>query len=102
MLQYGKQHGGNREQGGAAFMTDDLQGGERMKGQQGVHGRASSEWTQHPDDTPGGVKEGHEITIAIIGAEPPLMCDEHCISQMTPALKRGACVCAPPQLGVPL
>src|SRR6266566_8144845 len=84
MLQHSKQHGGDREQGCAALTTDDLQGGERMKGQQGMHDRASSEWTQHPDDTTCGVKEGHEITIAILGAEPPLTRNDHRIIENAP------------------
>src|SRR5436305_214909 len=58
-----------------------------MKGQQGMHDRASSEWTQHADDTAGGVKEGHGITIAIMGAKSPLTCDEHRIIENAAMLK---------------
>src|SRR5712692_5969929 len=37
VLQHGQQHGGDRYQRGAAFLTDDLQGFQWIEGEQSMH-----------------------------------------------------------------
>src|SRR5690348_15348656 len=55
-----------------------------MKRQQRMHNRTSSKWTQHPDDTACGVKEGHKIAIAVLGAKSPLPRYNHGIIENAP------------------
>src|SRR6266480_1169352 len=58
-----------------------------MKGQQRMHDRACSEWTEHSDDTASGVKEWHGITIAITFTQSPLTRNDHSIVEDTSMLQ---------------